>query len=389
MKKNILTLIILLSYLPTHSQNNNSISLGPGYTNQSFFSFENGETGNVNNENWDLAFSTGPMSATIRVNAGKGAELYSYIAGDTSHWNIINSSSANNTSSALYNSTSNWGTGAFNLYEDGMYDLGWGTYSMITHHVTGDSLFIIRTINGQLKKLWIEKLASGIYYFTHANLDGSNEINQTINKNNYPDKEFVYYSLDNNSIEDREPNKNNWDISFTKYIALDMSMPYSVTGVLHNYNIEVAEASPVQDPFNYTDYLAHNFESNISTIGYDWKYYDFSQGYVLDNNLCYFVKNTINNNIYRVVFTEFEGTSSGNISFNTELINTTSFTDENNHNTLFSVYPNPASSFTNIIIDTRSNGQLYVHDLTGKKLSQSDVTGGLKTYEINLLSLKK
>ena len=39
-----------------------------------------------------------------------------------------------------------------------MFDMGWGIYSMITHHVTGDSLYAIKTVGGDWKKLWIQKL---------------------------------------------------------------------------------------------------------------------------------------------------------------------------------------------------------------------------------------
>lgn len=389
MKKNKITLVFFLfACVLASSQTSNSVSLGSGYVNQSFYSLENGETGNINNENWDLAFSIEAMSYSIRINDGKGVELYNYTAGDTSDWNLINSSTVSSLTNPLYNSENSWSDGAFNIYEDGMYDLGWGVYSMITHHVTGDSLYIIRTFNGQWKKLWIEKLAGGTYNLRHANIDGSNEISQSINKNNYPGKKFIYYSLDNNIIEDREPLSNNWDITFTKYIALDMSMPYSVTGVLHNTNIEVAEASQITNPLTYNNYSAHSFSSEINTIGYNWKYYDFSQGYVLSNDLCYFIKD-MNNDIYRIVFTEFEGTSSGNISFNTELINSTSIIDNNNKLNSFSIYPNPAVNQAKVIVDAKNTGELTIFDIRGKEISNSIIDIGLKTYDINLNSFNK
>ncbi len=389
MKKNKITLaFFLFACVLASSQTSNSVSLGSGYVNQSFYSLENGETGNINNENWDLAFSIEAMSYSIRINDGKGVELYNYTAGDTSDWNLINSSTLSSLTNPIYNSENSWSDGAFNIYEDGMYDLGWGVYSMITHHVTGDSLYIIRTLNGQWKKLWIEKLAGGTYNFLHANIDGSNEISQSINKNNYPGKKFIYYSLDNNIIEDREPLSNNWDITFTKYIALDMSMPYSVTGVLHNTDIEVAEAAQITNPLTYNNYSAHSFSSEINTIGYNWKYYDFSQGYVLSNDLCYFIKD-MNNDIYRIVFTEFEGTSSGNISFNTELINSTSIIDNNNKLNSFSIYPNPAINQTKVIVDAKNTGELTIFDIRGKEISNSIIERGLKTYDIDVHSFNK
>ena len=38
-----------------------TISLQPSYANQSFFSLENGEVANLDNTDWDLAFSTATM----------------------------------------------------------------------------------------------------------------------------------------------------------------------------------------------------------------------------------------------------------------------------------------------------------------------------------------
>ena len=87
MKKNKITLaFFLFACVLASSQTSNSVSLGSGYVNQSFYSLENGETGNINNENWDLAFSIEAMSYSIRINDGKGVELYNYTAGDT--WNV-------------------------------------------------------------------------------------------------------------------------------------------------------------------------------------------------------------------------------------------------------------------------------------------------------------
>ena len=251
--------------------------------------------------------------------------------------------------------------------------------------VTG---IIIKTVNGNWKKIWIKELAAnGIYTFIYANLDGSNLITQTIDKNNYSNKNFIYYSIDNNSVEDREPINTAWDITFTKYITPVQGQPYSVTGVLSNSDIEVAEAVQIANPLTYTNYSAHPFSSEINTIGYDWKYYDFSQGYVLSNDLCYFIKD-MNNNIYRIVFTEFEGTSSGNISFNTELLNSTSIIDNNKVNS-FSIYPNPAINQTKVIVDAKNIGELKIFDVRGKEISKSIIDRGLKTYDIDVHSFNK
>ena len=137
-KINFLSVFFILLSINLHSQNQ-LISLQPSYTNQSFYSLENGEVSNLNNSDWDLAFSTASMSSSIRINAGMGTELYSYPLGDTTDWNNFNSSNLSNWL-PIYNSDTNWFIGAFDKHSTSMFDMGWGMYSMITHYVTGDSL---------------------------------------------------------------------------------------------------------------------------------------------------------------------------------------------------------------------------------------------------------
>ena len=90
-------------------------------------------------------------------------------------------------------------------------------------------------------------------------------------------------------IQDREPLSSDWDITFTKYSTdyptQQGTMPYSVTGVLQNNGIEVAEANNIASPSTYTNYNGHSFLTDINEIGYDWKYYDFASGsYLFDPN---------------------------------------------------------------------------------------------------------
>ena len=302
MKYTLTIITIILFYISPQAQTV-QISMGNNYANQVFYSMQNGEIKNISNDNWDLAFTTDQYASTIRTNDGKGVELYTYHLGDTSDWQNINVSITNNLSSGMYNSEISWYDGAFENNSLGHPDYGWGVYNMINHNVTGDSLYIIKTINGNWKKIWIQELTTaGEYIFKLANLDGSNEITQSILKTNYTDKNFIYFSIDQNTIIDREPISSEWDITFTKYISPVQATPYPVTGVLINSNTEVAKATGVTDPLTYFDYSNHNFNNEINSIGYDWKSYQGS--FVVDANRCYFIKDK-NENIWRLVFDEF------------------------------------------------------------------------------------
>jgi len=386
-KQHTLILILLLNSLLIIAQNN-QVSLNSGYVNQSFFSMQDGEILNIENNNWDIAFSTDAFSATIRTNDGKGVELYTYHLGDTSSWGNINTSTPNILINPMYNSDTDWERGAFDTNQIGGFDYGWGVYNLQNHHIVGDSLFVIKTINANWKKLWIERKVSGEYQFKYANLDGSNELSQNILASNYNDKRFIYFSLDQNTILDREPVLSNWDITFTKYITPVQGMPYAVTGVLCNAGIEIAEADNIANPLTYTDYLSHPFETDINTIGYDWKTYQGS--YVIDQDRCFFIKD-YEQNIWRLFFTDFEGTSTGIIQFNTELVAATSISEADN--TTMAVYPNPAFEDDEIqlIYDVKEKDIIItICDFAGKIVYQLKPSqSGLKLHTISKNKLKK
>ena len=361
MKYTLTIITTILFYISPQAQTV-QISMGNNYTNQIFYSMQNGEIKNISNDNWDLAFTTDQYASTIRTNDGKGVELYTYHLGDTSDWQNINVSIMNNLSSGMYNSEISWYDGAFENNSLGHPDYGWGVYNMITHNVTGDSLYIIKTINGNWKKIWIQELTTaGEYIFKFSNLDGSNEITQSILKTNYTDKNFIYFSIDQNTIIDREPISSEWDITFTKYISPVQAMPYPVTGVLTNNNTEVAKATGVTDPLTYFDYSNHNFNNEINSIGYDWKSYQGS--FVVDANRCYFIKDK-NENIWRLVFNSFDGMSTGNVEFNTELIFNTSSENINKASSL-NVFPNPTTQNTNLIFDFEEECLINIYDISG------------------------
>ena len=373
MKYTLTIITTILFYISPQAQTV-QISMGNNYANQIFYSMQNGEIKNISNDNWDLAFTTDQYASTIRTNDGKGVELYTYHLGDTSDWQNINVSILNNLSSGMYNSEISWYDGAFENNSLGHPDYGWGVYNMINHNVTGDSLYIIKTINGNWKKIWIQELTTaGEYIFKFANLDGSNEITQSILKTNYTDKNFIYFSIDQNTIIDREPISSEWDITFTKYISPVQAMPYPVTGVLTNNNTEVAKATGVTDPLTYFDYSNHNFNNEINSIGYDWKSYQGS--FVVDANRCYFIKDK-NENIWRLVFNSFDGMSTGNVEFNTELIFNTSSENINKASSL-NVFPNPTTQNTNLIFDFEEECLINIYDISGVQVysNQLNSTG--------------
>ena len=384
MKNFILSLLIVVFYIEINAQNN-QITLNPGYTNQSFYSMQNGEVLNTINNDWDIAFHTDVFSSTIRINDGQGVELYTYPIGDTSAWNSINTSTPNILTSPMYNSDTSWNYGAFGVNQTTGFDYGWGVYNIMTHYIVGDSLYVIKTVNGNWKKLWLDKKVNGAYEFKHADLDGSNLITTSVPASNYSNKRFIYYSLDQDLIIDREPAISDWEITFTKYITPVQGTPYGVTGVLSNVGIKIADADNIPSPNTYTNYNAHSFHQEINTIGYDWKTFDMSTfSYTIDNDRCFFLKD-YNQNVWRIIFTSFEGTSTGNIEFNVQSLSTTATNNIQNTDNSLNIYPNPVNNEDITIIYDANNQEctLNIYDFSGREAYSSKLVGnGFKTHTI-------
>jgi hypothetical protein len=389
MNKIILIIAGLVVSAGAFAQNNEMISLGAGYSNQSFYSFTNGEVANVDNTNWDIAFSVSGMGSAIRVNGGYGLELYTYPNGDINDWSSLDTVGMSSWSSQI-NSDESWNLGAFdqNADENEAFDLGWGIYSMITHYITGDSLHVLKWADGTTKKFQVIQLASGTYSFRCADIDGSNEVESSVVKSDFSGKNFAYYSIMNNEVLDREPLSESWDLIFTKYVTeLYPGMNYGVTGVLSNagYSVAKAEDVPVAD----ADYLEETFEEEINTIGYDWKSFNMDTYlYDLQEDLSYFVRKDATSEIWKINFTSFAGSSSGDIEFTTESISTLEVAELNSSNT-FTLYPNPCKQrVVNLIYEISSDellGSGTVLDMNGLVVYDFSLeNGGLRNKKLNL-----
>lgn len=383
MKKTLLILSMLTTAIYTYSQQvSDNVIMGGTYANDVFYSLQNGEISSNSNTNWDIAFGLDTYGASIRINAGRGVELYTYPNGDTSDFASVNISGMSSWSKS-HNSTKNWSVGAFNSgATSSQTDLGWGIYNSATHYITGDSIYVIKTLAGTYKKLWIKSLISGTYTFTYANIDGSNLVEQTIQKPNPFDKNYMYYSLDNNTSVDREPSSADWDFVATKYYAiLPQGVRYGVTGILTNKGIKTREARNT----DVSTALWSDFpmSEDIDEIGYDWKTLS-GWSYTVENDLSYFITDRIGN-IWKVIFTAFEGSSTGKIEFTKEMISAVSIEENNEIN--LGVYPNPTSSSISFLYDNYNseNATITIYDLQGKVVYSNEFYGnGFNKHTIDV-----
>ncbi len=387
MKRILLSALSLIALNSVSAQQvSDMISTGAGYTNAVFYSLEDGEVANVSNEDWDLAFNTSVFAVDIRINGGKGVELYTYPDGDTSDFaNVDITNIASWTQN--HNSSRSWDYGAFNVgATSSQFDYGWGAYNPTTHYVTGDSIYVIKTLSGDYKKLWIQTLANGHYNFKYADINGSNLVSESVQLSNYSDKNYFYYSLDNSTVIDREPATGTWDFVAMKYMAPQpQGGYYSSTGVLTNRGLKTREARNI-DPAvalwgDFTE------EEDIDVMGFDWKAFDMSTfSYIIESDLSYFVADRAGN-IWQIIFTGFGGSANGNIEFTKEMISAVSIEEKDAIN--LGLYPNPASNQVTFLYDLEDDAAITIYDLQGKAVYSNEFYGAgfnQQTIDVSFLN---
>jgi len=312
---------------------------------------------------------------------------------DISQWAALDTTNFAWNTSELVNSDEAWRTGAFeNTTPSSAFDLGWGTYNLVTHAVEGDRIFILKLANGDYKKMIVNSLIGGVFSFKHADLDGANEISSNLTKSDYLDKNFGYYSIQNDVVIDREPVTGSWDLVFTKYVTdLGGGTYYPVTGVLYNSGMSVAQVNNVGD-VNTSSYLNQTFDStSIKTIGHDWKSYSFaSNSYVITDSLVYFV-GTVAGDVFKLIFTDFGGSSTGDFVFTKEKVFTVGVAESKEKTKILDVYPNPASEKLNITFaGNAEQSQLSIYDISGKEVFQKQVNNlGVNQEVVDVSSLDK
>ena len=309
----------------------------------------------VDNTNWDLAFMT-PLSAAIRINDGQGVRLWHVTdAGISDFDSPLDTTGKFETWTELFNSTDSWQIGAFNMGLDGFSDdnpgeFGWGQYSQTI--VSGTELFVIKLRNGEYKKIAIDELTAGTFYFFYSDLNNENQVSKEYVKTNFSGKLHGYYDLQIGESVDREPTMDKWHLEFSKYVQIvegqGVTQPYPVVGVRSNRGVKVAQLDDV-DVVNTPEPKPEEFSSIITEIGHDWKELNFSTfEYEVIENRVYFVQRfelqQINGEsvevpvgeLYKLVFTGFEG---GTYTF--EIADPQLSVNETNYdNNKFAVYPN-------------------------------------------------
>lgn len=378
-----------------------TVSTGASYSNQAYYNIQTDDVTTLANTAWDLAFSTDPNDAGIFVNeavksvlSGPYPELRLYLAPTFEFEDPINPASLTD---SLYNPEINWQNGAFNSMKDDLdpSDFGWGFTGSGDTTVIGYRIFALQLRDDTWKKIKIESLVDGVYTMRYADLDGANEQIVTVDKADFAGSPLAYYSF-STGVTVASPTA--WDLLFTRYHTPlsggGAPIQYLVTGVLSGPGTEVAEAQGV-DPatVNYEDYLDSLQAAPLDIIGQDWKYFDLQNFvWVLDDERAFFVK-LANNQLWKIVFTGFGGSTNGNFIFEKTYLGEVSGVEESQSGlSAFRVFPNPAAEEITVAFslkEEQNNLSAALITPMGQIVRTFAVSGhaGLNVLAVNVSSL--
>lgn len=370
-----------------------TIDITDDRTQDAYYDFQDNQAVNVKADNWDISFLNSRTSA-ISINGGHGVRLWHVTDGSIDDFNApLDTAGKFEIWEEQFNSTETWDVGAFNLGlnafdAESEGEFGWGQYSQTV--ITGTELFVIKLRNGEYKKIAIDELSTGIFYFFYSDLNNENVENVNITKSNFADKLHVAYDLEMGEVVDREPMKEDWHLVFGLYKELipmgpGEFFPYPVVGIRSNKGVKVAQLDDVEivdDKFELPSEI--NFTNMITEIGYDWKTLNGSVYDMVDGRVYIAQKFAKNENqdvvpVSEPVAIRFDNFNGGSFTFKTDAVSLSVKQNEYD-NSQFAIYPNVVSKGDNI-------NMIYSGtDMGVANLSVYSSTGGLvisKSVELN------
>lgn len=402
MQKSILTLLVILSNaLMLSAQKFVQVATGAGYGKQAYYTLSSDALTSLANESWDLAFSVvGSIDVGVSINESttstSGApapELELYLTSASRFADTITSAKLGK---RLYNDENSWlDGGALNTVADSSnaFDFGWGLYNFSNHTLVGNRVFAIKLRNGSYKKLMIQSFASGTYNLKYANFDGSDEKTVAIKKADFKGSGVALFSFSTGATL---PALGAWDLMFGRYVTPlfdgQNTIAYPVTGVLSAPNVKVAEIKGVNPATVVYSAYKDSLKTKLDIIGYDWKTFSFTAGWVIPDDLSFLVQ-TADNHIYKLVFVDFEGSTTGISTFEkTDLGTITSVNSLNSNFKAASVYPNPVIDEATVAFTLKQGWdkvQLLVQDVAGHVLwtTQVGAQEGLNAVQLPALNL--
>ncbi|KXK38849.1 MAG: T9SS type A sorting domain-containing protein [Saprospiraceae bacterium] len=381
-------IFLLFALTSSTAQEYQEISCGPNYKFQSYVKLAEGTQKQVSNDAWDIAFSAfGFQDAGIYINESAPSstgenlpqtELYVTESGDFDAPIDLEKIKTNK----LYNSKDTWNYGAFNIVRDlsNPFDYGWGVYAPSSHAVVGNKVYVLKLRDGNYKKIKIDALNGTDYVFTYANLDGSNKVTKTLSKTkDNLNQKLIYFSFTTENTVDILPT-GGYDLMYGRYVSWakdpngTIEQYYNVTGVLTAPGVKTAVANGIDPETVKVDDYLDKFTEKVDAIGYDWKTL-VGTGWSLAADRAFFVK-LPDNNIWKIVFIDFEGSATGTATIQKTFLGQPSATHELK-NVEFGTFPNPVVNELIVSLDIANgenhNYSIEVLDQSGRLITSKQL----------------
>ncbi len=390
--KSLLTIILSIAlFVNSNAQvvANDSAETGQRASEMTFYSLKTGAKTVVSNTDWHLAITIRPTAfpnsplggTTIRINEPIGVKVYYVPNANAAAFNTVDTTGYESWTKQ-HDSDTLIDLGALNSNRNlaNQFDFGWGIYNGSSHNVVGDSFYLIKLPNGELKKFMVVNLDKDTAYnLKYSNIDNSDLQTIHISKKEHVGKEFMYLNLIDNMIHDKEPLSSDWDLQFLKYSATDIlqGQHVSTVGVWLNKGTKAAKRSG----YDVTDnnYSNLTFSNHLNAIGWDWKRLgsfqalisgknieEMSEFYYTNDSLAYFVQ-TNGGEFYKVVFTRYN-VGNGHISFYKEKLDATGINEAAAENS-FHIFPNPANQILNVVLNS-GPAIIRIIDISGRIISE-------------------
>lgn len=282
------------------------VSLGTNYEFKEYYNIKNRQiVKTVNNKDWDIAFSNNLTSKKL-VLLNYGVSTF-YQGSNTFSTNFNNPFTISDYSRFLKkNKYSNYYDENDTLFNDNFYYES----GILT---SNKYIYIIQrgenSLNLNWKKIQILSFNENEVHVLVSNLDNSSRIDVKVPLNK--SSNYTYFSFEKNSAVEIEPNKEDWDIEFTRYVQnvtqFDITQYYAVAGALLNpsKNIEVSRIeNRAIENIKLQDVQNLNYSKSLYEIGYDWKKFSSASndGFYTILPRVYAIKK--NNEFYTLQFVE-------------------------------------------------------------------------------------
>ena len=370
-----------------------------GYSSALYFNLRTGEKTPAPINAWDMAHTTVSRDNCIRINHMNGIEVYAYPKGDNSAYSSMDTSGWPNWKK-YYNNTHVHELGALNqsVNKKNMWDFSWGVYDPTTKIITGDSLYLLvisipNTGKSFLKFMPIAQLISGDFIFKLGSLDGTINRTDTLLQSDFTGNSYKYYSFTKGKVQ-VEPLRDNYDILFTRYLALTVPpgggspVFYPTMGVeskrgtriskIANYTWSEIDQTPakvldeIKTPGNQNE-----LSKDLTKIGSNWKSYDnATMTWKIERTWTYIVESVRNQGkvidtaYWMIGFSGFSGSGKGDSYFNRQELKGRVSAVSKTNKLRATVFPNPAEKELLLWISTESqSASIKLLGLDGRVIS--------------------